>query len=319
MANEQAQTYDSTLKEWVLQQPQAVIAVLLPGAIYQETVNVEVVRPTVRADKVFKVLYEGAESILHIEFESGANITMAARLLVYNALLYLEHNVPVISIVVYPFRTKIATSPLRIVTKRNEILTFHFQILPLFTLEAEQFIQNHVSCMYPLLPVMNGTTYTLIEQALNELVALYREDNVTLAQQIIWMQIFLERTDTVPQPEKYKIQERLSMYDQLWEESPKIQKIRAESEAKGEARGEAKGEARGEAKGFVEGEVQGRVEALQSALITSIELRFPNLSALAEKQVKNIKKPDMLDLLFRQITLAPDERTARTMLMLPAA
>ena len=49
------QVYDSTLKEWMLQQPQAVISVLLPGAIYQETVNVEVIKPSIRADKVFKV------------------------------------------------------------------------------------------------------------------------------------------------------------------------------------------------------------------------------------------------------------------------
>ncbi len=82
---QQAQIYDSTLKEWILQQPGAIIAVLLPGAIYQETLSIEVVRPTFRADKVFRVLYEDDEYILHIEFESGSDNAMSARLLVYNA------------------------------------------------------------------------------------------------------------------------------------------------------------------------------------------------------------------------------------------
>ena len=228
-----SQAYDSTLKEWILQQPQEIIAVLLPGAIYQETVNVEVIRPTIRADKVFKVFYEDEEQILHIEFESGSNTSMSARLLAYNAILYHDHELPVISIIVYPFRTKLAESPLYIRTKRNETLTFHFQVLPLFTLEAEQFVQNHIACMYPLLPTMRGTNYQLIQQVLDELTELYREDEVKLSQQLIWMEVLLARTDMVPQVEKHKIQERLSMYDQLWEENPKIRKIRAESKAEG--------------------------------------------------------------------------------------
>jgi len=125
------------------------------------------------------------------------------------------------------------------------------------------------------------------------------------------MQIFLERTDTVPQPEKYKIQEKLNMYDQLWEENSKIKKIRAESKAEGIAEGIAEGEARGEARG--------RVEALQDVLVTTVELRFPALSELAEKQVKQIQKPDVLDVLFRQITTASDENIVRHVLNSSAA
>ena len=219
MANEreqQPQVYDSTLKEWIQQQPADIIAVLLPGAIYQETLDIK--------------------------------------------------------------------------TKRGNITTFNFKTLPLFMLEAEQFIREHVSCMYPLLPTMRGTNTALIQQAMDELAALYREDEITLSQQLIWMEIFLARTDTVPQPEKYKIQEKLDMYDKLWEENPKVQKIRAESEAKG------------------------KVETLQNMLVTTIELRFPALSDLAKRQVLRIQKPDALDLLFRQITVSSDENFVRSIL-----
>ncbi len=290
MANEreqQPQVYDSTLKEWIQQQPTDIIAVLLPGAIYQETLDIEVIRPTFRADKVFRVLYEDEEHILHIEFESGSDKAMASRLLVYNSVLYYEHQLPVISIIVYPFRTKLAQSPLYIKTKRDEILTFHFKTLPLFTLKAEQFIQEHTSCMYPLLPTMRGVNTALIQQAMDELAALYREDEITLSQQLIWMEIFLERTDTVPQSEKYKIQEKLDMYDKLWEENPKIQRIRAESE------------------------IKGKVEGLQDALITTIRARFPALADLAKEQVRKIQKPDVLDLLIQQISASSDENFVR--------
>ena len=160
--------------------------------------------------------------------------------------------------------------------------------------------------MYPLLPTMRGTNYQVIQQVLDELAELYREDEVKLSQQLIWMEVFLARTDTVPQPEKNKIQERLNMYDQLWEENPKIRKIRAESKAEGIAEGEAKGLVEGEAKG------------LQTALVTTVQIRFPALSELAERQVKQITKPDMLTLLLRQITIASDEDFVRQVLKLSA-
>lgn len=160
--------------------------------------------------------------------------------------------------------------------------------------------------MYPLLPTMHGTNYQVVQQALDELIELYREDDVTLSQKLIWMGIFLERTDTIAKPEKDKIQEKLNMYDQLWEEHSKIKRIRAESKAEGIAEGIVEGEARGEEKG--------KVKALQNVLVTTVELRFPALAELAEKQVKQINKSDLLSMLFRQITTASDENIVRHVL-----
>ena len=97
------------------------------------------------------------------------------------------------------------------------------------------------------------------------------------------------------------------MYDQLWEENPKIRKIRAESKAEGIAEGEARGEEKG------------KVEALQDILVTTVELRFPALADLAKQQVKQIDKPDMLTLLFRQITVTSDENIVRYVLSSSAA
>jgi len=50
------------------------------------------------------------------------------------------------------------------------------------------------------------------------------------------------------------------MYDRLWEENPKVQKIRAESEAKGE------------------------VQAMQRMLVSVVKARFPALTQLAQEQ-----------------------------------
>jgi hypothetical protein len=147
---------------------------------------------------VFKILYYGEEHILHLEFETGSDGDLPSRLLVYNAVLYRDYKLPVITIVVYPFPVEQAESPLEIKSNGEELLTFRFRTLPLFTLDAEQFVQEHRACMYPLLPAMNGVH----AEVMQELTELYRDDEITLAQQFTWMKILLERTSTVTSLEK---------------------------------------------------------------------------------------------------------------------
>jgi predicted transposase YdaD len=305
-----SQQFDTTLKDWLRQAAASVLSILLPGAIYTETLTIELIRPTIRADKVFKITYEAMECIFHIEFESGSDTYMAARMNAYNAILFNDYHIPVVSMIIYPFRTTMATSPLEIGVSGRDITTFHFLTLPLFTMEAEQYVRNHVLSMYPLLPTMNGANRAIIKQAVGELAELYREDEVTLAQQIIWMELLLERTDTVPLPEKRGIQEELKVYDPLWEENSKVRRMRAESEAKGRAEGLAEGEARGRA----EGEAKGEAKGLQIALVSAVKVRFPELTELAQQTVEQINDTTGLDMLLKHVITAPDERTARWLL-----
>ena len=301
-----SQQFDTTLKDWLRQAAASVLSILLPGAVYTETLTIELIRPTIRADKVFKITYEAIECIFHIEFESGSDTYMASRMNAYNAILYNDYHIPVISMVIYPFRTTMATSPLEVSVSSRDITTFHFLTLPLYTMEAEQYVRNHMLSMYPLLPTMKGANRAVIKQAVDELTELYREDEVTLAQQIIWMELLLERTDTVPLPEKQRIQEELKMYDPLWEENSKVRRMRAESMAEGEA----KGKAEGLAEGLAEGEAKG----LQMALVSAVKVRFPELTELAQQTVVQINDTTGLDMLLKHVITAPDERTARWLL-----
>lgn len=161
----QAQAYDTTLKTWVQEQARDILPVFLPGAMYEETLNVEIIRPAMRVDKVFKVMYRELDHILHLEFESGSDNDMPSRLLTYHAVLYQEHHLPVISMIVYPFRTRMAVSPWREMSREETLLTFHFLTLPLFTLDAERYVREHVLCMYPLLPTMQGGSHRCIDRA----------------------------------------------------------------------------------------------------------------------------------------------------------
>lgn len=281
-----AQPYDTTLKTWVKENPAEILPVLLPGSIFQEAIDIERIKPTMRTDRVFKVDYRKAPHVLHIEFESGTDSNMSARLHAYNAILYLEYGLPVISTIVYPFRTTIAVSPLSIDSGEENLTTFHFKTLPLFTQEAERYVQEHMTCMYPLLPAMQGANADLIAGAMAELAELYREDEVSLAQQFIWMELLLERTDTISSLEKVNIQERIKMYDPLWDKHPKVKKMREESEQKGETR------------------------ALQRAIVELVKARFPELVDEAQQKVDQIDNPEVLNFLLVEVGSAANMMVA---------
>jgi hypothetical protein len=288
---EKQQPYDTTFKAWIRGQPEAILPVLVPGVTLEETLDVEIIRPTMRMDKVFKVKYHGEDSIANFEFETGTNNDIVARLLAYNAILYHDYNLPVISMIIYPFRTKTAESPLTITSGPKKLITFDFLILPFFMEKAEHYVREHIACMYPMLPTMRGANDAMIVQAMAELAELYREDEVSLSQQFVWMNLLLERTDTIDLEEKQKIKERFKMYDPLWEEHPKVKQIRAESEAR----------------------------ALQNAVVTIVKARFPELAEFAQQQVTKFNDPGALDLLVQKVSTATDEAWVRWLLSPSAA
>jgi hypothetical protein len=188
-----------------------------------------------------------------------------------------------------------AKSPLIIKSGDETLTTFHFKTLPLFTLEAEHYVREHHTCMYPLLPTMQGANANLITQAMEELASLYREDEVSLAQQFVWMSLLLERTTTISPAEKVKIQEQIKMYDPLWDEHPKVKKLREESEQ------------------------EGKVKILRKDIVRIVRTRFPDLAELAQQEVEKISNADVLDHLIDQLLGAPDETVARYILHPTAA
>jgi predicted transposase YdaD len=295
------QPFDSSLKDLVQEQAAEIIPHLLEGAQFIDTLNVEIIRPTMRADRVYLVRYRGRPHILHIEFETGADNEMASRLLVYHVVIWRDNRLPVISIILYPFRTSIAESPLQEVSGTEELLTFHFRVLPLYKLNAQQYVQDQAICMYPLLATMDGADDILLLQAIDKLVEYYKYSESKLARRLLWLGTFMRRADTVLPQHKHKVEERLSMFNDLLEHDPYVQQQRALGEAKGRAEGKAEGE----------------METLQRVIVNMVIDRFPTLVELAQKRVMQIKKPEAFYLLISQLNTAPDEHIARFLLTPP--
>ena len=100
-------------------------------------------------------------------------------------------------------------------------------------------------------------------------------------------------------------------FDSLLDESPFVQKRKAEAEEKGIEKGIEQG--------IEKGIEQGRTEGLQKAVVAIVRLRFPDLTEFAQQQVVKINKPDVLDYLIDQVSFAPDETIIRQLLRPTAA
>src|SRR5581483_376458 len=237
-APDQQQPYDNLLKSLLEGQEKQMLPYFVPDVEYLKTLNVEVIRTPLRVDRVYLVKHKGRRKIVHLEFESGPNNDMATRLLDYHTYLYRKYKkLPVLSMIVYPFPTKMAESPLREVDEDGEILTFHFKVFPLWQAKAEQYVHEHAVVMYVLLPTMEAANAPLLHKAIDEMVQYYQGNDTKLAQEFRWMGIVIRKVTTLPRGDKREIEERLNMWDDLMEKDPKMRKIRKESEARGRTEG----------------------------------------------------------------------------------
>jgi hypothetical protein len=283
------QPYDSSLKSFLEGLAAQVIPELLAGAEVEEELNGEILKPPLRADRIYRIRYKGAKSILQVELETQANAKIAHRLLEYYGILFRKYGKPIISVVIYPFRTTIPESPLRIVVGSEEVLTFHYHVIALWMLDARAYLNRRAISMYALLPTMQGATYDVLKQALDEMKEEHSERR-RLAEQVLLFDTFLQRTDTVLLEDKHKIEEYMDMFDSLLEESRFVRKKRAE------------------------GKVEGTIETLRQVIVEFVQTRFPSLTGLAQQEVANVNEPQRLHGLVMQLATIDNEEAAQKLL-----
>ncbi len=291
------QPYDSSLKSFLEGLATHVIPELIEGAEVEEELNGEVLKPPLRADRIYRIRYKEEKCILQVELETQANSKIAHRLLEYYGILYRKYSKPIISVVIYPFRTTIPESPLRIVVGSENVLTFHFYVIALWMLDARTYLRRRAISMYALLPTMQEATYDVLKQALDAM----KEEHIErrrLAEQILLFDTFLQRTDTVSSEDKYRIEEYMDMFDSLLEESRFVRKKRAE----------------GRVEGKIEGKIEGTIETLRQVIIEFVHARFPSLTGLAQQKVMNVSEPQLLHGVIMQLAAIDNEDAAQKLL-----
>ncbi|MBV9231811.1 MAG: hypothetical protein JOZ18_21055 [Chloroflexi bacterium] len=298
MRQHDQQPYDSSVKAIFQEDTASILPHILEGAEFIDVLDIEVMRPPMRADRAYRIKYDDNLRILILEFQAGEDDDIAYRLLIYRAILWRDYKLPVISMIVYLFRAKMPESPLTDSSENDLPLTFHFLVIGLLTLDARQFVQKHAISIYPLLPAMDNADAQLLLQVIDEMVECYQDNEAKLERHLLWFSIFLRRTDTVSPPDKLKVRERLNTFERLLEEDEWVQRQRK----------------LGEEKGREKGREEGRVLSSQQTLVDVVSWRYPSLVALAQQRAAQLTQIDTLSEVIRLLVLAPDEETARFIL-----
>jgi predicted transposase YdaD len=92
-----AKPYDDGLKQLVRANPLAFVLWLIPRAQFVRDRPYELKNWKLEVDSLIEVIVDGVLMLLHIEFQTYHDATMAERLLRYNVLIRSEYNLPVLS------------------------------------------------------------------------------------------------------------------------------------------------------------------------------------------------------------------------------
>src|SRR5258708_19039279 len=114
-------------------------------------------------------------------------------------------------------------SPFRESSGEEDLMTFYYRVLPLWKLDAQQFIRDHVVCMYTLLPAMKGAITPLLFQAINEMEQRYKRPQ--LVRHLTRFRIILHRTKTLSSQGKQTMKVYMHQYHDasLLDEDTEIQ------------------------------------------------------------------------------------------------
>jgi hypothetical protein len=254
--------------------------------------NIEIDRTTLKADLVYNIRYRSKPHILNMELQTGSDKDMAIRMLMYHVGLHGKHGRPVISMVIYPFETSIPESPFRETSGEEDLLIFHYRILPLWKLDAWQFVRDRVVCMYMLLPAMKGANAPMLVQAIQEMKDRYKEPQ--LGHHLIRFRTILRRSKTLSEQDKQEVEVHLRTYDSLLDQDPYFQEEKALERTLGRTEG---------------------IQAFQDTIVEIVKNRFPTLTELAQKRVMQIQELDDLKYLNVQLSIATHQTAAQRLLM----
>ena len=284
------QPYDSSMKALLKEDTAAILAYFLPGATLIEPLDIEVLPAPRRVDRAYSMQYRNTPHVFHLEFQASADPIMAYRMHAYHGELLLEYLRPVISMVVYLFKADVVEPILKEMSGSEELLNFHFRVQPLWHMDGRQFVEEHAISMYTLLPTMKNVDARVLQQAIDEMIQYYGDDERKLARRVFWLQLFLRRSEMITPEDKSKVQQRLDVFDQLLEEDEYVQQQRAL------------------------GRDEGKVEATRQILINLVSRRFPALTKVAQQKAERTSQLTALNETINAVADTFDEAAARAIL-----
>ena len=257
-----AKPWDDTMKRLIRAHPQHFVSWVLKGAIFKAALSIELKNWTREADFLLDVIQNERQMLIHMEFQSREDEDMAQRLLEYNILATREHGRPVLSCVIYLRKdSKIAESPLIWeLPNGQKVLYFHFIVIKLWDITADELIQTNLTGLLPLVPLTkDGGQYEVIDEVATKLAAAKEYNLLEYARRFASL-VFKEGSD------HEWLNRRFAVYKDILEDSWVVQEQRREGELRG----------------------------LHLAVQDVIQARFPEILLYAKKQMESIEDSEVL-------------------------
>ncbi len=267
-----AKPWDDTMKRLIRAHPQHFVSWVAKGAIFKEALSIELKNWTRETDFLLDVIQNERQMLVHMEFQSREDENMAQRLLEYNVLATREHGRPVLSCLIYLRKdSRIAESPLIWELPNGQrVLYFHFIVIKLWEIKAEELIQTDLTGLLPLVPLTNGgNLHEVIDEIATKLAASNEYNLLEYARRFASL-VFKEGSD------HEWLNRRFAMYRDILEDSWVVQEERRE----------------------------GKRDGLRQAILAVIHARFPEIVDLTKKKIEGVENPELLQGLLVQISLA---------------
>ncbi len=260
---------------------------LTEEAVFVRALDIELKNQHLFADALLEVLLHGLPALLHIEFQVYDDPEMEMRLLEYNVLASRQYrHLPVYSYVIYLRKaTRIAEAPLvRTFPDGEEVHRFFFRVIKLWEIPAEALLQTGWIGVLPLVTLTDGGKQPEVVREMIDRLASVEEYDLLAISGVVGGLVFREGLEL----EWFK--RRFSMFQDILRESPIYQEIIEQGLEKG---------------------IQGQREML----LGFVQMRFPELLALAKQQTEGITDPDFLPSVSHKLLATQTLEEARRILL----
>ncbi len=276
--------WDSMMKRLVRRYAKHFARWLVAEAVFVRALDIELQNQQLFADALLEVRLRGEPALLHIEFQAYDDPDMATRLLEYNVLASRQYeHLPVYSYVIYLRKAgEVAASPLvRRFPPGVDVHHFFFGVIKLWEVPAELFLGTGWTGVLPLVTLTEGGKRPEVVKEMIDQLASAEEYDVLAIAEVLGGLVF--KTG----PELAWFRKRFSMFQDILRESSVYQEIVEE----------------------------GRIQEQREMLLKLIQLRFPELEALAKQQSDGITTPEILPSVNFKLLAAQTVEEARQILL----
>ncbi len=287
--------WDTSTKRLVGENPEHFIKWLLPGAEFKEKAQSKPLNLNTRereVDALYEILLYGTLCLVHIEFQSFFDGSMAQRMWEYNTLATFSYNRPTCSFVIYLKKCEVPESLYEWTFPNGEVIHhFHFKVIKLWEISAKMLKQTGLVGIFPLIVLTkDGKRPEVVEEVITSL-QLHEGES---AKELISLTYIFATLAFENQGDLAWLKRRINTMQDFLQESWLYQEIMQ--------------------KGRDE-ERQQRLKDQRQLLLTIIHMHFPNITNLAQKQAEAIKDPEVLQGLIFKVLAAEAEEEATLSLL----